>query len=325
MALDGPTYPLPVIERKPSVQATRAHARVALVTCRALPDLEADDRLVLAPLAALGVDAEPVVWDDPDADWSGYDLAVLRLTVGLRGPADAVPGLGVPRTPPGQPGRRRGVEHGEDVPGPVGRGRGTGGTHRLGAPGGLVEPAHVGPVRGQAGRRFGQPGHRPVRRGRPRPPPRWPGRTWRGCRRPGVWSWCSRTWAAVDSARGRPACCSSVAGTATPSGRGRCWRGRTCPARVPAAGAVPAGADHLPGAVDGGTGAGRQGARRGTGRRGPPALRAGRPHPRPGRRSAAGGVGADGAVAVPGPLGRRRRSGSPPPSPPGFHEAASAS
>lgn len=78
MALDGPTYPLPVIERKPSVQATRAHARVALVTCRALPDLEADDRLVLAPLAALGVDAEPVVWDDPDADWSGYDLAVLR-------------------------------------------------------------------------------------------------------------------------------------------------------------------------------------------------------------------------------------------------------
>ncbi|NUT38333.1 MAG: hypothetical protein HOV79_35255 [Hamadaea sp.] len=59
--------------------ATRAgKARVALVTCRDLPDLEEDDRLLLAPLAARGIAAEPVVWDDPDADWAAYDLAVLR-------------------------------------------------------------------------------------------------------------------------------------------------------------------------------------------------------------------------------------------------------
>lgn len=59
--------------------ATRAgQARVALVTCRDLPDLEDDDRLLLAPLADKGIAAEPVIWDDPDADWSGYDLAVLR-------------------------------------------------------------------------------------------------------------------------------------------------------------------------------------------------------------------------------------------------------
>ncbi|SDZ10696.1 hypothetical protein SAMN05444365_105350 [Micromonospora pattaloongensis] len=58
--------------------ATRARARVALVTCADLPELEPDDQLVLAPLAARGVVAEPVVWDAPDVDWGDYDLAVLR-------------------------------------------------------------------------------------------------------------------------------------------------------------------------------------------------------------------------------------------------------
>jgi hypothetical protein len=52
--------------------------RIALVTCADIPALEADDQLLLAPLAALGVRAEPVVWDDPAVDWAGYDLAVLR-------------------------------------------------------------------------------------------------------------------------------------------------------------------------------------------------------------------------------------------------------
>ncbi|MGW4499734.1 ATP-grasp domain-containing protein [Micromonospora sp. NPDC004336] len=59
-------------------QSTRGEPRVALVTCAELPDLEADDRLVLDPLARRGVTAEPVVWDDPAVDWAGYDLAVLR-------------------------------------------------------------------------------------------------------------------------------------------------------------------------------------------------------------------------------------------------------
>lgn len=58
--------------------AARASARVALVTCAELPELDADERLVLAPLAARGVLAEPVVWDAPGMDWSGYDLVVLR-------------------------------------------------------------------------------------------------------------------------------------------------------------------------------------------------------------------------------------------------------
>jgi glutathione synthase/RimK-type ligase-like ATP-grasp enzyme len=65
---------------QPFTHATRASARVALVTCAERPDLEDDDRLVIAPLAARGVYAEPVMWDDPRVDWAGYDLAVLRST-----------------------------------------------------------------------------------------------------------------------------------------------------------------------------------------------------------------------------------------------------
>lgn len=56
-----------------------ARPRVALATCSALPGLYEDDRLVLGPLADLGIDAIPVVWDAP-ADWASYDLVVVRST-----------------------------------------------------------------------------------------------------------------------------------------------------------------------------------------------------------------------------------------------------
>jgi len=59
-------------------EATREISRVALVTCGEVPFLDPDDRLLLDPLAAHGVRAEPAVWDDPRVDWAGYDLAVLR-------------------------------------------------------------------------------------------------------------------------------------------------------------------------------------------------------------------------------------------------------
>ncbi|HEX5542744.1 MAG TPA: hypothetical protein VFX60_14480 [Micromonospora sp.] len=58
--------------------ATREGFRVALVTCADIPELEDDDRLVVEPLAARGVRAEPVAWDAADVDWAGYDLVVLR-------------------------------------------------------------------------------------------------------------------------------------------------------------------------------------------------------------------------------------------------------
>jgi hypothetical protein len=55
-------------------------ARIALATCAELPMLDDAERRVLAPLAARGVDATPVVWDDPSVDWSAYDVVVLRST-----------------------------------------------------------------------------------------------------------------------------------------------------------------------------------------------------------------------------------------------------
>lgn len=54
--------------------------RIALATCAALPDLDAEDAPLLDALAARGVTAEPAVWDDPAVDWSRYDMVVIRST-----------------------------------------------------------------------------------------------------------------------------------------------------------------------------------------------------------------------------------------------------
>lgn len=58
----------------------RAGTRVAFATCAEYADLDLDDRLLLKPLADLGVHAEPAVWDDPAVDWTRYDAVVLRST-----------------------------------------------------------------------------------------------------------------------------------------------------------------------------------------------------------------------------------------------------
>lgn len=55
-------------------------ARIAIVTCAELPELDPDDRLLAPALAALGVEPEIVRWDDPAADWAAYDLAAVRNT-----------------------------------------------------------------------------------------------------------------------------------------------------------------------------------------------------------------------------------------------------
>ncbi len=52
--------------------------RVSLVTCQALPDLDEEDRPLLAALAARGVDAKVAIWDDPSVDWGQAGLCVLR-------------------------------------------------------------------------------------------------------------------------------------------------------------------------------------------------------------------------------------------------------
>ena len=53
---------------------------VALATSAQWPDLDTDGALLLTALADAGVDARPVVWDDPDHDWAADDLVVLRST-----------------------------------------------------------------------------------------------------------------------------------------------------------------------------------------------------------------------------------------------------
>ncbi|HEX6307148.1 MAG TPA: hypothetical protein VFZ69_03105 [Longimicrobiales bacterium] len=56
----------------------RLTRRVALVTCAELPLADAETRMLIAPLAARGVSAYPVVWDDAQVDWASFDLAVIR-------------------------------------------------------------------------------------------------------------------------------------------------------------------------------------------------------------------------------------------------------
>lgn len=52
---------------------------VALVTCQRARGLDTDEPLLLAALDAADVDVEVLDWDRP-ADWSVYDLAVIRST-----------------------------------------------------------------------------------------------------------------------------------------------------------------------------------------------------------------------------------------------------
>ncbi|MEU5989342.1 hypothetical protein ABZ806_10210 [Spirillospora sp. NPDC047418] len=52
---------------------------IAFATCAWLPGGSDDVRDLIGALAPLGVEAEPVIWDG-DADWSRYDLVVIRST-----------------------------------------------------------------------------------------------------------------------------------------------------------------------------------------------------------------------------------------------------
>lgn len=54
--------------------------RVALVTCRRLPDLDPDDHPLRDELARRGHGVDAPVWDDPAVDWRAFDVAVLRST-----------------------------------------------------------------------------------------------------------------------------------------------------------------------------------------------------------------------------------------------------
>ena len=54
--------------------------RVAVATCRRLPEPDPDEPLLLEGLAAAGIDAKLLPWDDASASFGEYDLVVLRST-----------------------------------------------------------------------------------------------------------------------------------------------------------------------------------------------------------------------------------------------------
>lgn len=51
---------------------------IALVTYRALPDLDPDDHPLRDALRALDAGVRAVCWDDPNVDWAAFDAVVLR-------------------------------------------------------------------------------------------------------------------------------------------------------------------------------------------------------------------------------------------------------
>jgi glutathione synthase/RimK-type ligase-like ATP-grasp enzyme len=53
-------------------------ARVALVTCEALPNLYVDDHLLVSALGALGIEAVPAVWSRAEINWAAFDAIVMR-------------------------------------------------------------------------------------------------------------------------------------------------------------------------------------------------------------------------------------------------------
>jgi glutathione synthase/RimK-type ligase-like ATP-grasp enzyme len=53
---------------------------IGLVTYAKQPVLTDDDRPLIGALAEIGLEAEPVQWDDAGVDWRAYDALVLRST-----------------------------------------------------------------------------------------------------------------------------------------------------------------------------------------------------------------------------------------------------
>ena len=54
--------------------------RVALATCKELPEGDEDERLLPPALARRGIDARFAPWDGSQADWEAFDLVVVRST-----------------------------------------------------------------------------------------------------------------------------------------------------------------------------------------------------------------------------------------------------
>lgn len=54
--------------------------RIAVGTCRPLPEPDVDEPLLLDALAKAGIEAEMTAWDNPNIDWASFDACVVRST-----------------------------------------------------------------------------------------------------------------------------------------------------------------------------------------------------------------------------------------------------
>lgn len=54
--------------------------RIALATCRNIPEPDVDEPMMLEAFAKAGVEAKLLAWDDPDARFADCDLVVIRST-----------------------------------------------------------------------------------------------------------------------------------------------------------------------------------------------------------------------------------------------------
>jgi len=54
--------------------------RIALATCRELPELDEDAPALVEAFARAGCEALPAVWDDPAVGWGGFDAVLIRCT-----------------------------------------------------------------------------------------------------------------------------------------------------------------------------------------------------------------------------------------------------
>lgn len=53
---------------------------ISLVTYRGLPDWQKDEQLLAEELEQRGHSVHACIWDDPEVDWSAFDLVVIRST-----------------------------------------------------------------------------------------------------------------------------------------------------------------------------------------------------------------------------------------------------
>ena len=175
---------------------------VLLVTCARLPDGESDGHLLVEDLAARGIDARWVAWDDPAVDWSppAWSPSAAPGTTSS-GARSSWPG---PRGRAGAAQRRRRLrlEHRQGLPPRPRRGRAARRTHACWRDARGVRRPPPGFGARSASRRVGAGGRGVVvLDGRPaRTPRRGPG--------PG---WCSR-WSSRCAPRARSRCSSSAAG-----------------------------------------------------------------------------------------------------------------